>query len=300
MLHSSRFATPILLMVFNRPETTALVFQRIKSMRPTYLFVAADGPRPGVAGELQRCQDARGIATAVDWPCHVQTFFRDRNLGCGLAVSSAITWFFDHVDEGIILEDDCVPSHSFFRFCRELLDFYRQDSEIMHVAGNSFQYGRSRGSASYYFSKYANVWGWASWRRAWKYYDFSLRPAWELRDTWDTQWQLSLERCKGVAVAPNANLVKNIGFGPGATHTKPFERPSLLNAEEIEFPLVHPRQRAVNRAADIFTYYSHYRNVRYLRLTWLYWIWDFIYFRLKAVKRMIIRTASRIRLGCMA
>jgi hypothetical protein len=168
------------------------------------------------------------------------------------------------------------------------LAYHKDNPVVMHIAGNSFQYGRRRGAASYYFSKYANIWGWASWSRAWKCYDFDLRPAWELIDTWDAQWQLSVEKCRGVAVVPNTNLVQNIGFGPGGTHTKGFERPSLLATQEIDFPLTHPRELAVNRAADTFTYYSHYRNVGHLRLIWMYQVRDFVIHGLKAIKRAIL------------
>ena len=293
MLKSVSLSTPILLLVFNRPETTGRVVESIRSIRPTRLFVAADGPRAAVAGETQRCMEARRLAVSIDWTCEVETLFRDENLGCARAVSSAITWFFEQVTEGIILEDDCVPSASFYRFCEELLGRYREDRRIMHVAGNSHQYGRRRGSASYYISKYANIWGWATWRRAWEQYDFSLRPAWELQDTWDTQWQLSLEKAGGLAIVPNQNLVRNIGFGSGATHTKADERPAMLEAEEIAFPLTHPVEIMPNRTADTFTYYAHHRMVRHLNLIWMYRLGDFLYFRLKATKRVLVRVARQ-------
>ncbi len=195
------------------------MLESIRSARPPRLYVAADGPRPARLDEPALCEQARRAATSVDWPCEVRTKYRVENAGCALSVSSAITWFFEHEESGIILEDDCVPHPFFFRFCSELLMHYGADSRIMHIAGSSFQYGRRRGPASYYFSRYPNIWGWASWRRAWNHYDFSLRPSWKLEDTWDTQWQLSIEKRDGLAIVPNANLVKNIGIGPGATHT---------------------------------------------------------------------------------
>ncbi|MFH1184354.1 MAG: nucleotide-diphospho-sugar transferase, partial [Chloroflexota bacterium] len=277
-------------LVFNRPETTGAVISSLRAVRPSALYVAADGPRPGIEGEAMRCAEARRIATSVDWECEVRTLFRDRNLGCALAVSSAVTWFFDNVTEGIILEDDCVPSRSFYRFCQELLEHYRENARVMHLAGNSYQYGRRRGSASYYFSRYPGIWGWASWRRAWQHYDFSLRPSWELQDTWDTQWQLSIQRSNGLAIAPNVNMVRNIGFGPGATHTKGGERPALLEADEVPFPLTHPAGLTANRAADTFSYYAHFRMVRFLNFIWIYRLIDLLYFRLKAFKGMMLGT----------
>ena len=155
------FSIPILFLVFNRPETTALVFQEIRKVRPQQLFVAADGPRPDRTGEAEKCAEVKKIVAAVDWPCEVKTLFRDNNLGCRVAVSSAINWFFENVEEGIILEDDCLPHPDFFRFCNELLDYYRNDERIMHIGGNNFQFVNKYGKSSYYFSHYAHIWGWA-------------------------------------------------------------------------------------------------------------------------------------------
>jgi hypothetical protein len=278
---------PILVIVFNRPETTKRVLDSIRSVQPTQFFVAADGPRADVDGEQARCIAARRIATEVDWKCEVRTLFRDQNLGCGRNVSSAITWFFETVTEGIILEDDCVASRSFYPYCAELLSYYRDNSKVMHIGGNSFQYGRRRGGASYYLSRYPHIWGWASWSRAWARYDFSLRPAWQLQDTWDTQWQLSIERCDGVTVVPNVNLVSNIGFGSAATHTKTIGRYSFIETRDIRLPLTHPRTLAVDQAADRFTYYSHYRNVRHLNFIWFYRLWDSLYAWAKRLKRSL-------------
>ncbi len=294
-MESPGFDTPILLIVFNRPETTRAVFESIRSVRPPALYVAADGPRENVEMEAQRCEEARRIATAVDWDCEVRTHFQDRNLGCGLNVSSAVGWYFDNVAQGIVLEDDCVPSQSFYNFCQDLLEYYKDNPRIMHIAGNSWQYGRRRGDASYYFSSYANVWGWASWSRAWKCYDFNLRPSWDLRDTWDTQWQLSIERCNGVAIVPNTNLVKNVGFGLDATHTKTLERYSFLEAGEIDRVLVHPKQIVTDKKADRFTYYSHFRNVRHLNLVWLYRLWDGVYARAKKARKLVMRAGALLR-----
>jgi hypothetical protein len=289
MSERPKFATPILLLVFNRPETTAKVLESIRSVKPTRLFIAADGPRPSTISEAQKCAEARRVAQMVDWDCEVRTRFRDENLGCGLAVSGGINWFFENVMEGIILEDDCVPAESFYAFCQELLSFYRDDPRVMHISGNSHQHGRRRGTASYYISRYANMWGWATWRRAWKSYDFGLRPAWELDDTWDTQWQLSIEKSHGLAIVPNVNLVQNIGFGSGATHTKGRERAASLAAAEVAFPLTHPASLAPDRAADLFTYYAHHRMVPHLRLIWLYRLMDWAYARLKPFKRWILK-----------
>jgi len=167
--------TPILFLIFNRPDTTQKVFNAIRKAKPKQFFIAADGSPPDREGEIEKCQKSRKIATSVDWDCEVKTLFRDKNLGCKIAISSAIDWFFENVEEGIILEDDCLPHQSFFWFCQELLEYYRNDTRIMHISGDNFQFGRKRGEGSYYFSKYSHVWGWATWRRAWKCFDINMK-----------------------------------------------------------------------------------------------------------------------------
>jgi hypothetical protein len=270
--------TPILFVVFNRPETTIKVFDAIRQARPQQLFVAADGPRTERPGEAEKCAETRKIAIAVDWPCEVKTLFREHNLGCRKAVSSAVNWFFENVEEGIILEDDCLPHPDFFRFCNELLDYYRHDERVMHISGNNFQFGRKRGEASYYFSRYAHIWGWASWRRAWQYYDADLKSLditvlkntfssgrminrWmeilqKVKDrnpyfnTWDFQWSYKLFEHKGLAVTPNVNMISNIGFGSG-THT--LKKDSVfaeMPVSSIEKELIHPSDKIPDEAAD--------------------------------------------------
>jgi hypothetical protein len=167
--------TPVLFLIFNRPNTTEQVFEAIAKAKPRCLFVAADGPRTDKEGEAEKCQAVRDIIKRVDWDCEVKTLFREQNLGCKEAVSSAITWFFEQVEEGIILEDDCLPSDSFFSFCAELLEKYRDDKRIMMISGDNFQDGIQRGDASYYFSSVPWIWGWATWRRAWRLYDREMQ-----------------------------------------------------------------------------------------------------------------------------
>ena len=245
------FEVPILFLVFNRPETTSQVFQRIKEIQPSRLFIAADGPRTWKEGEKEKCEAVRRlILDGIDWPCEVETLFRSHNLGCGNAVSSAITWFFEKVEEGIILEDDTLPDPSFFSFCKTLLEKYRHQDRIKMISGNNFQNGKWRGGGSYYFSAYSHIWGWASWRRAWNEYDFTLKEMntdqlesymqryfeekdvkehWkrifqELKkgsiNTWDYQLLFSIWKENGLSILPNVNLVSNIGFGESSTHTR--------------------------------------------------------------------------------
>ena len=166
--------TAVLFLVFNRPETTARVFDAIRKARPPRLYVAADGPRTNRPGEAERVEKVRQIATAVDWPCEVNTLFRKDNIGCKRAVSGAITWFFEKEEEGIILEDDTLPSQSFFWFCQELLEIYRDDERIFIISGYNKQDEWNAEKVDYFFSYFGGIWGWASWRRAWKHFDIEM------------------------------------------------------------------------------------------------------------------------------
>ena len=272
------FKTPILLLVFNRPDSTRQVFERIKAMKPTQLFVAADGARKEVEGETEICISVRRIVIDhIDWPCETKTLFRDENLGCGKAVSGAISWFFNEVEHGIILEDDCLPDASFFPFCEELLERYKSDERIAHISGNNYQFGRRHGRADYYFSRYPHIWGWASWRRAWRNFKLEINDSdyalmsqqfsdlfpikWldAIRsgkmDTWDTQWVIHVFLENKMSILPNRNLVENIGFNNSGTHTRntiPFY--VLGNpAGSLRFPLRHPTKIQLNQAADRLT-----------------------------------------------
>lgn len=289
--------TAVLFLVFNRPDTTARVFEAIRQAKPPRLYVAADGPREGREGEAERVAKVREIATAVDWPCEVKTLFRTKNLGCKCAVSSAITWFFDQEEEGIILEDDCLPQPDFFTFCEGLLDRYRDDEKVSVITGDNFQAGLWRGQGSYYFSRYNHVWGWASWRRAWQYYDGDLTfwPEWKRSadwsnrlpdkverrywekildrmhaqqiDTWDYPWTASVWYHGGLTATPNVNLVSNIGFGSDSTHTASADSPLAEMATGALGDLIHPETITQDQAADRYVF-DHTFGGRWQRLPW--------------------------------
>lgn len=280
-LPPSPLVTPVLFLIFNRPDTTQRVFNAIKKAKPKQLFIAADGPRENVKGEKERCEQARKIIEQLDWDCEVKTLSRDKNLGCKIAVSSAIDWFFGNVEEGIILEDDCLPSQSFFWFCQEMLKYYKNDNSIMHITGSNSQFGKKIGDASYFFSKYGDIWGWATWRRVWKYYDVEMKKFPKFKkdnqminifrykkmqnyysyifekvyngkiNTWDYQWSFARLIDYGISIQPNVNLIQNIGFGIDATHTHK-EIPLIVNnfANNIDFPLIHPFFKIPNNIAD--------------------------------------------------
>jgi hypothetical protein len=266
--------TPVLLVIFNRPETTSLVFEAIRKAKPPRLYIAADGPRPNVPGDVERCAAARMVVRDVDWDCEVMTLFNDKNLNCGVAPSSAFTWFFKHEEEGIILEDDCLPSQSFFWYCEELLQRFRYDSRVMHIGGNNFLNGwRKDNDYSYYFSRSGHIWGWATWARAWEKFDYGIglykkmmgdqyftnfflnwqEKFYRLRkfrktsttkdkvNWWDYQWDFARYIHSGLSIVPQVNLVKNIGFNEMATHTRnKNSRDSKLEANDIKLPLTHP------------------------------------------------------------
>ena len=165
-------SVPVLLIIFNRPELTRRTLEAIARAKPQSLLVAADGPRS--AEEVDRCEQARALIRNVDWECDITTNFSDTNLGCGIRVHTAIDWAMSKYEELIILEDDCIPSTTFFRFCEELLSYYRDDERVMHISGNNFQRGLRRTEYSYYFSKITHAWGWATWKRAWKHFDWDM------------------------------------------------------------------------------------------------------------------------------
>jgi hypothetical protein len=275
--------TAVLFLVFNRLSTTKQVFEAIRQAKPPRLYVAADGYRPDRTGEDKKVRDVRDyVLSNIDWNCEVKTLFRDRNMGCGVAVSNAIDWFFEFEESGIIFEDDVLPDPSFFPFCEALLERYRDESQIMMISGNYFAGDNHRPTKSYYFSRYNSIWGWATWRRAWKCNDRQMMMWPQLKqtnflsqlgdgdkyfisfwskmfdmvhagrvDTWDYQFTFACWVNDGLSITPHKNLVKNIGFGADATHT--FDDGNWvakLPLQRIEFPLIHPSSIECNVAAD--------------------------------------------------
>jgi hypothetical protein len=285
--------TPILFIVFNRPETTAKVFERIRQVKPLRLYLAGDGPREGREGEKEKVNKVREILTKLDWPCEVKTLLREKNLGCKKGVSTAISWFFEYEEQGIILEDDCLPHLDFFPFCENLLDRYARDERVSIITGNNFQNGKWRGDGSYYFSKYNHIWGWATWRRSWLNYDGDLKfwPEWsnsktwfnhmpdkverkywqnnfelvkkDQIDTWDYPWTASIWYKNGLTATPNVNLVSNIGFGKDATHTN-FENDKSANLPTKEIGVItHPLEIKQDLEADRYNFDNFFEGLNY-------------------------------------
>jgi hypothetical protein len=275
--------SPILFLIFNRPNESKILFNAIRSAKPSKLYVAADGPRDNGIDE-GLCLETKSILDQIDWDCKLVTLFRDKNLGCGKAVSGAINWFFENEEEGIILEDDCLPSLDFFRFCDEMLNKYRNDHRIGHICGCNFQDRIKRGSADYYFSKLTHVWGWASWRRVWNNYDFEMtrldsahkidflssltqiskfkkhiyqelyKTQAGIINTWDYQYFFSNQINSYLSIIPNYNLISNIGFNQDGTHTIEANSPkSKIDFEKLPNVIIHPETVYPNYDADNYT-----------------------------------------------
>lgn len=272
--------TAVLFMIFNRPDLTEQSFASIRKAAPPRLYIAADGPRADRPHDAGLCEQTRRIATLVDWPCEVKTLFRKRNLGCKVACTSAISWFFQQEEEGIILEDDCVAHPDFFPYCENLLERYRDEPRVMHIAGSNFEYGKKRGGASYFFSIFPHIWGWATWARAWRHYDVHMHgmegyiksrmPAKVghhgafrmmmrklmlihegLDNGWDYQLVYAIWRNNGLCVIPNANMIRNIGYVEDAAHPCP---PDVRTVRPLEgMPaLTHPEGLTPDDAAHLF------------------------------------------------
>ncbi|MBI3601361.1 MAG: hypothetical protein HY209_00460 [Candidatus Omnitrophica bacterium] len=276
-----QLTTPVLFSIFRRPDITQSVFNEIRKARPQQLFVRADGPHPHVKGEAELCMQTRAIIQQVDWDCQVYKNYSDINLGCRVALSSAIHWFFSQVESGIVLEDDCLPSQSFFWFCQELLEHYKQDERIMQISGANYMPQVKIGTGTYYFSKFNDVSGWATWKRAWKFYDMNMsqysefkkqrriydyldnkeQAAWLMSyfeeaveldkcGVWSTQWTFAMAKNNGLTICPNMPLTIHMGFNEDGTN---FQKSASLypkvQLQDIDH-IIHPSIILPSREAD--------------------------------------------------
>lgn len=281
---------PIVFFVFNRPEHTKKSFEAIRKIAPNTLFIVADGPRVGNLDDLVKCQEVRALVGLVDWPCNVFTSFSEVNLGCRRRINSGLDWVFSNVPMAIILEDDCIPHDDFFLFCREMLLKYRDCNKVMCISGNNFIKSNVL-EASYYFSKYPHIWGWATWGRAWKLNDQSMSfwPSWKSSnkwrtyfissterrywqhyfdlmhkskiDTWDYVWTANIWFHDGISITPNVNLVTNIGIGPDATHT--YSETNIAGELACPIlPLIHPEDIVINHKCDHISFNNVFNRER--------------------------------------
>jgi hypothetical protein len=277
--------SPVALILFNRPEVTERVFAAIRAARPPVLFLIADGPRPNVPSDVARCAAAREVVEKVDWSCQVWRKFAESNLGLRRNVSEGLDWVFAETEEAIVLEDDCLPDPSFFPFCDELLERYHDDANVGMICGTNLAPREiaADDGASYYFSRYCYIWGWATWRRAWQCYDREMKewPSLGKNDwlkekvatstainfwrrhfddgfeqhpdglnTWDIQLVFAFWRHQMRSIVPRENLVRNLGIGADATHTKQPRRRAEQSNGFLKFPLQHPARQAADEKAD--------------------------------------------------
>jgi hypothetical protein len=293
--------TPVVLILFNRAETTKAVWEALRRAKPSRLFVIADGPRPSRPGEAEKCREARSIVETLDWDCQLEIDFSDRNLGCRARISSGLDWVFSQVEEAIILEDDCVPDPSFFGFCDALLERYRDDERIMHISGSNYLFGHfaeRHSLSSYYFSRYNHSWGWATWRRAWAHYDAEMSrwpllreqngladilvgdewaiPYWKRIfdqvsagriDSWAYIWTFSCWINHGLTILPTVNLISNIGFHAQGSHTlNRYSRFAKMATGTIELPLQEPPYLIRDHEADRYIQRHNFRDHLLLRV----------------------------------
>lgn len=275
---------PILLIIFTRLDTTKKVFQKIREVKPKQLFIAADGPRLEKIGESEKCDIVRNwVLSAIDWECDVKTLFRDKNIGCGRGVSSSIDWFFDNVDYGIILEDDCVPSVSFFSYVKELLEKYKNEKKVWQICGhNTMGISKLRNNVSYSFVPIQACWGWATWKNRWDNFKYDIsnedknllkknpyfnkkyrRDYWfsifdkmtdDVKDVWDYQWTYRILKNKGYCAIPSCNLIENIGFGNDSTHFVDSNKDSSFHVFVHEMDnILHPKKIRYNWKLVKFT-----------------------------------------------
>lgn len=273
--------TPVAYLVYNRPKHVAKTFEAIRSARPGMLFLIADGPKPGSETDVAKCRQVREILESIDWPCKVFRNYAERNLGLKARISSGLDWVFSEVDRAIILEDDCLPHPDFFDFCDSLLHKYETDDRVWVITGDNFQNGKTRGNASYYYSKHPHCWGWATWKRAWRHFkpDIPFWPEWSRSENWNeshsgddeeeywrgifqnvyvgkiNSWNYPWTACvwyhRGLTATPNVNLVTNIGFGAEGTHCL-HEDNSLTIPTQGILPIRHPSCISKDTEADRF------------------------------------------------
>jgi hypothetical protein len=272
---------PVAVFGFNRPSTTAQVFASVRAARPEKLFLCLDAPREGAPGDAEKCDAVKRVFEGVDWPCEIFSNYAEKNMGCRHRMSSGISWVFEHVEEAIILEDDCLPDQTFFRFCAELLERFRCDDRVGMIAGHVAHLETIDVQESYYFDRLNTIWGWATWRRAWCKFDrqmvqwprfkscYGLRGicknAYQLKyfsamfdsvynnkcSSWATAWALTCIRENFLCVHPTSNLISNIGCGFDATHTRMVDSSwSCHPLQPLTFPLVHPLDTMPNLAEE--------------------------------------------------
>ncbi len=317
---NTAFNVPILFLIFNRPYETRIAFEAIRYVKPSKLFVACDGPREGHPTDSEHVEQVKSIVMNIDWACEIEYLFQKDNLGCGKGVSTAIDWFFSKVEAGVILEDDCIATPSFFAFCEEMLIRYASNPKIMTIAGTNITKGISY-TTDYVFTNFPIMWGWATWKRAWRMYDLSMSQwpqarlkksfaeavydKWKLHPvyieffdrtydsaqslrphTWDHQWIFCNWINNGLTVTTSKNLVRNIGFGADATHTV---TDSLGRGNFNTFTSLPPYKGPKDIEADHET--DRYISKYWFTATWLYYS-KILLLRVSLIKKLWLAIKS--------
>ena len=279
----------VLLTVWKRPEQVLRVINVLREYKPKKVYVSCDGPNINIEGQKEKVLKTRSIIDqSIDWDCNLYKNYSDVNLGCRDGMTKAIDWFFNNEEEGIIIEDDCLPNIEFFEYCDNLLEKYRFNERIFSISGCNRHNGLIRGEYSYFFSRYVHVWGWAGWRRSWKKYDKSMQE-WEkfkrfaninsffiskreksfwietfdnltklnVPDTWDYQWVFAHILNDALSIIPNSNLISNIGFGTDSTHS--FAPPKTQITKNI-IPIKHPQYVIRDKEADIYYFENEFKR----------------------------------------
>ena len=294
--------TPLLLLLFNRPKETSILFDKLKEIKPKRIYINQDGPRINNIEDKYLCEQVRKIVHEKKWDYEIVEKINTRNLGCRKSVSEGINWFFDNENKGIILEDDCVPSSSFFMFSEKMLKKYENDDEIFLISGSNFQKNKIIGDGDYYFSKYAHCWGWSTWGRAWKKYDKDLKfwQNWKQSnnwknfhknrferkywtkifnkvennkiDSWAYVWLASVWYNKGLTITPNLNLIQNIGFNINATSTVSSNTEyNIAKEQDMNSSIKDPSKKMANILADDFVFKNHFNGM------YNFWPWRLLY-----------------------
>lgn len=268
-----RCSTPVLLIFFNRPDTFEKVFEKVREAKPKTLILAQDGPRNDK--DIEGINACRQIAESVDWECEIIRDYSEINLGCGARPQSAITGALEKFEQVIILEDDCIPSNSFFQYCDELLEKYKDDERICYISGLNHFEEWDCGGNDYFFTKTGAIWGWATWRRTWsKYYDYYVKSvsdeyarrllkgaitnnyaysirinSWKKANAslatgeklsyWDVQWGFVKYSQNMLVIVPKKNLIHNIGVGTGSTHAQNIKRTTFVKYKNFVFIPTH-------------------------------------------------------------
>lgn len=273
--------SPVLFIIFKREDTTSRVFNRIREARPPRLYIAANSARIDRPDEIEKCKATRAVVENVDWPCEVHHLYRDNYLECGVSISSAITWFFEHEDQGIVLEDDILPHIDFFRYCDEMLERYKDDDRIQLIGGRNYLFDGYKSSVSYFMTSFGHIWGWASWKRVWKTYEYDItkipRNEYKKRlyerlpkaaaksylnaydsvkngsiDTWDYQFAVNRFYYERYSILPFVNMIENIGMNrEDAAHTTKRNDKEANYKSASPYPLVHPSNLTVDKQLEI-------------------------------------------------